>query len=94
MAQRRSWALRAKKLLVAYNKGFVYRVAWAAWHGAKPHELAGLSLRDLAEEGLRGLLHALDKYEPDAGNTLGTYATPWIQLYVQRGIINQAPLIR
>ncbi|HQT25476.1 MAG TPA: sigma-70 family RNA polymerase sigma factor, partial [Burkholderiales bacterium] len=54
----------------------------------------GIDLMDLIEEGNLGLMHALDKFEPERGFRFSTYATWWIRQYVERAIMNQSRTIR
>ena len=54
----------------------------------------GLALPDLIEEGNLGLLHAVDKFEPERGTRFSTYATWWIRQAVARALANQARIIR
>ena len=45
---------------------------------------SGEPLDDLVAEGALGLLHALNKFEPQRGNRFKTYAQYWIQAYLTR----------
>ena len=54
----------------------------------------GLSLQDLIEEGNLGLIHALEKFDPERGFRFTTYATWWIRQSVERAIMNQSRTIR
>jgi RNA polymerase nonessential primary-like sigma factor len=54
----------------------------------------GLPLLDLVEEGNLGLMHSIEKYDPERGFRFSTYATWWIRQNIERAIMNQARTIR
>jgi len=53
-----------------------------------------MPLLDLVEEGNLGLMHALDKFDPERGFRFSTYATWWIRQNIERAIMNQSRTIR
>jgi RNA polymerase nonessential primary-like sigma factor len=61
---------------------------------AKAYLGRGVPLSDLIEEGNLGLMHAIDKFEPDRGFRFSTYATWWIRQSVERAVMNQGRVIR
>lgn len=54
----------------------------------------GLPLLDLIQEGVLGLMRAIDKFEWQRGYKFSTYATFWIRQALQRGVGNRAREIR
>ncbi len=54
---------------------------------ARHYTHRGLALPDLIEEGNLGLIHALEKYDPERGFRFTTYATWWIRQSIERAIM-------
>ena len=61
---------------------------------AKRYRGQGLDFLDLLQEGVLGLIRAVEKFEWSFGYKFSTYATWWIRQSVQRGIANQGRVIR
>lgn len=78
----------AKDAFVVTNLLYVERVARRI--GQQQH----LSLDDLKQEGLLGLMHAADKFDPERGFRFKTYATFWIEQHIRRAITNNEREIR
>lgn len=77
----------ARQQMIQHNLRLVVNIA-------KHYINRGLSLLDLIEEGNLGLMHALEKFEPERGFRFSTYATWWIRQNIERAIMNQSRTIR
>lgn len=54
----------------------------------------GVPLADLISEGNIGLMKAIDRFDPDKGAKLSTYAVWWIKRAIKSALANQSKTIR
>ena len=77
----------ARQIMIERNLRLVVNIA-------KHYLNRGIPLLDLVEEGNLGLMHALEKFDPERGFRFTTYATWWIRQNIERAIMNQSRTIR
>jgi RNA polymerase primary sigma factor len=85
--RRRGMYQKARRELAEGNLRLVVSIA-------KRYRTRGLPFSDLIQEGNRGLMRAVDKYEHRLGYKFGTYATWWIRQGITRALADHARTIR
>lgn len=78
---------RARRQVIVSNLRLVV-------HLARQYRGRGLPMLDLIEEGNLGLIHAVDRFEPERGLRFSTYAAIWIRQAMLRGIAEQSRAVR
>lgn len=61
---------------------------------ARDYSNLGLPLLDLISEGNIGLMKAVERFDPQKGGKLSTYAAWWIKQSIKRALANQSKTIR
>ncbi len=87
LRRRRAQYQKVRRALAEANLRLVVSIA-------KNYRNRGLPFVDLIQEGNRGLMRAVDKYEHRLGYKFGTYATWWIRQGVQRALADHARTVR
>ena len=77
----------ARQSMIEHNLRLVISIA-------KAYSGRGVPLSDLIDEGNLGLMHAIEKFEPERGFRFSTYATWWIRQSVDRALVYQGRAVR
>ena len=77
----------ARQAMIEHNLRLVVSIA-------KNYLGRGLPMSDLIEEGNLGLMHSIDKFEPERGFRFSTYASWCVRQNIERAIMHQSRLVR
>ena len=83
----RAGDFEARQAMITHNLRLVVSIA-------KNYLGRGLPMGDLIEEGNLGLMHAIDKFEPERGFRFSTYASWWVRQRIEHALMHQARLVR
>ncbi len=84
---RRTGDTRVAHRLVTANLRFVVKIAYE-------YRSYGFAMADLIQEGNIGLMKAVQKFDPDKGIRLISYAVWWIRAYVQNYVMRSFSLVK
>jgi RNA polymerase primary sigma factor len=77
----------AREHMIRANLRFVIKIA-------REYEHLGMAMLDLINEGNIGLMKAVEKFDPNKGGKLSTYAALWIKQQIRRALASQGKTIR
>ena len=77
----------AREQMIKANLRLVVKIA-------QDYSSYGLPLVDLISEGNMGLMKAVERFDPEKGGKLSTYAAWWIKQAIKRALANQSKTIR
>lgn len=78
---------KARSHMIQANLRLVVKIA-------QDYSNYGLPLADLISEGNIGLMKAVERFDPEKGGKLSTYAAWWIKQSIKRALANQSKTIR
>lgn len=78
---------KARLTLIKANLRLVVKIA-------RDYSNYGVPLADLISEGNIGLMRAVEKFDPQRGGKLSTYASWWIKQSIKRALANQSKTVR
>lgn len=77
----------AREHMIRANLRFVIKIA-------REYEHLGMAMLDLINEGNIGLMKAVERFDPNKGGKLSTYAALWIKQQIRRALASQGKTIR
>jgi RNA polymerase primary sigma factor len=78
---------RARERMIEANLRLVVSIA-------RHYNCRGMTFEDVVQEGILGLMSAINKFDPSKGFRFSTYATYWIRQAIVRAIEKQSRMIR
>lgn len=78
---------RARERMIEANLRLVVSIA-------RHYNCRGMTFEDVVQEGILGLMSAINKFDPTKGFRFSTYATYWIRQAIVRAIEKQSRMIR
>ncbi|SIJ20760.1 RNA polymerase sigma factor SigB [Mycobacteroides abscessus subsp. abscessus] len=79
---------------VAFEQFVTANIRLAAWWARKRAAVgakASLTVEDLTDEGVLGIIRAVQKFDYTQGFKFSTYATMWVRNHIQRAIAKATP---
>ena len=78
---------KARTQMISANLRLVVKIA-------QDYSNYGMPVADLISEGNIGLMKAVERFDPEKGGKLSTYAAWWIKQSIKRALANQSKTIR
>jgi RNA polymerase sigma factor (sigma-70 family) len=96
LQQRLSAGVAAKEVLIATNIPLVYSIVYKQYASRVARDGLQVSARDMVQDGVCGLMHAVELYNEAAskGAKLRTYAWYWVKSYIDQGILTNGHAIK
>lgn len=88
---RRTHDARLRERLILANTRLVRDIATIIH---RKHPKSSLTAEDLTQEGMIGLMRAIEKFEPERGYKFSTMATAWIRQAIGRALDDTGEMIR
>jgi RNA polymerase sigma factor (sigma-70 family) len=96
LQQRLRDGIAAKEVLVATNIPLVYSIVYKQYASRVMRDGLQVSARDMVQDGVCGLMHAVELYNEAAskGAKLRTYAWYWVKAYIDQGILTNGHAVK
>ncbi len=97
----KSFNIRHKRKLADYRRdlqaarqGMIVTNTGLVGFAAQKYSTSNLGFDDLMQEGILGLIKAVDRFDPERGICFSTYAMYWIKQAISRLIVKQEKIVR